>query len=133
MWKKTLLVVFVGCSSKSSQAPAPTNGVDDVLKACEIRATWLHGTSTECNTCIGVASAPRCACENEDYAGKCSDQVQAKSREATCDDALTACIANCARTDCGCINGCYSGRDACRVVASAVDGCLAEECDSICR
>jgi hypothetical protein len=126
-------LVFAAAPGCSSSAPAaPTNGVDDVLKACEIRVPWANTSSTPCNNCIGLSTTPRCPCTDQDYAGKCSDQTSAKNKEPTCDGTF-ACVDKCARTDCACIDGCYASKPACRTLASAADGCVAEICDQYCK
>lgn len=126
------LVVAPACSSSSSSSAAPITGVNDALRACEIRAAWKGTSSTPCNNCIGLATTPRCACTDQEYAGKCSDQTAAKTKEPTC-DGVADCISKCAHTDCACADACYAGKATCRTLASAADGCVAEVCDTYCR
>ncbi len=126
-----LTVGGVACSASSSTS-APNNGVNDVVKACQLRAPWTSRSSSACTTCVGYASAPRCACADKDFAGKCSDQVAAKNKEATC-DGTDACAGKCAPTDCPCVDACYAGKAACRTLASAADGCVADTCDAYCK
>jgi hypothetical protein len=123
--------VLAACSASPS-SPPPDNGVNDVLQACQVRAAWQHATSTACNTCIGLATTPRCPCTDREEAGKCSDQRSAVLHEPTCGDVDT-CVGRCDRTDCACIDGCYAGKPVCRTLASASDGCVAKVCDSSCR
>lgn len=124
--------VVVAACSHSSGSPAPTNGVNDVLQACQMRAPWKNASSTACNNCIGLATTPRCPCTDQDYAGKCSDQAAAKNQEPTC-SGVDACLAKCDRADCKCVDGCYASVPACRRAASAEDGCVVEICDAYCR
>jgi hypothetical protein len=126
-----LFLAVIGCSSSSSSPAAPENGVNDVLKACQIRVGWQNATSTACNTCIGLAKAPRCPCSDREEAGKCSDQTTAKTNEPTCGD-VDSCVSAC-HTDCACVETCYAGKATCKTLASAADGCVAEVCDPSCR
>src|SRR3954467_6806499 len=100
------------CSGIASEAP-PNNGVDDVLKACELRVPWQNTSSSSCVLCIASATTPRCACTDRDDAGKCSDQQAAKSAEPTC-EGTTACVEACDRQDCACVDRCYANVSACR-------------------
>ena len=123
----------VACSSTSNEdSPKAGNGVNDVLKACDIRTTWTHASSSVCSTCIGYATTPRCPCADADYAGKCSDQQAARTAEASC-DGVDTCIHACDVTDCACVDACYANAPACRARASAVDGCVADVCAPSCR
>ena len=128
--------VFLGalgaCSASSETPPASSNGVNDVMQACQLRVPWKNATSTACNDCVGLTVTPRCPCSDRDYAGKCSDQQSAKNQEPTC-VGVDTCINHCVRTDCTCIEACYANKDACRTRASAVDGCVVDVCDSYCR
>ncbi len=127
-----LLVSTAGCSSTPTSTPG-SNGVDDVTKACEIRATWTHATSTACSSCYSYATTPRCDCTDLDYAGKCSGQQKTKVDEPSCADVDTCIRACTSTTDCACVDACYTNKAACRKAASAVDGCVAETCDEHCR
>lgn len=124
------------CSSSTSSgnaAPPPAgNGVNDVAKACAIRTTWQNASSGICNQCMGLAIAPHCDCETEEYGGRCNAQQTAKAAEPSC-DGVGACLGGCKVDDCACIDGCYAGKDACRTVSSAVDGCVADVCTTYCR
>ena len=119
-------------SGTGSSSSAATDGVNDVLKACQIRETWTATSSTPCNNCIGLSTTPRCACTDQEYAGKCSDQTGAKTKEPTCEGTDT-CVAKCGKGDCACADGCYAGKAICRTLASAADGCVAEICDQYCK
>jgi hypothetical protein len=128
------LALFLSQACSSSSAPpaaSTTNGVDDVAAACQIRASWTKGSDATCNTCIGVAIAPKCSCETESYAGECNGQQAAFDREPTC-SGVSGCIGGCGRTDCGCIVGCYAGKPACKTLGDALDGCVAAACGGIC-
>ena len=135
MWKLLASLAFVSFTTAAcsgTAADAPTNGVNDVLKACEIRAPWTRTSNSSCESCLAAATTPRCPCTDLDYAGKCSDQQAAESAEASC-EGVDTCVNKCVRTDCACIDGCYVNLAACRVRASALDGCVAEICHSYCE
>jgi hypothetical protein len=119
------------CNSEDDP-PAPTNGVNDVSKACAIRAQWTKATGPECADCFGASTVARCDCSTKDYAGKCSEQQNEKNTEADC-AGVGECVFKCAANDCACVDACYANKNACRVRASALDGCLAEICDVHCR
>jgi hypothetical protein len=121
-----------GCSPKDSAAP--NNGVDDVRKACEARATWKNKTATKCINCIAAAPSPKCACEEfVGFSGLCQDQGAAWRAEANCTDAVNQCPYKCADTDCACIEACYAQADACKRAAAAKDGCVADVCAQYCQ
>ena len=122
---------FLACNDEEDKSP-PTNGVNDVSKACAIRARWTRGTVQECSNCLGISVVPFCDCSTEPYAGKCSEQKTAKIAEPAC-GGVGECVFGCAASDCACVDACYANKEACRVRASALDGCLAEVCDSYCR
>jgi hypothetical protein len=129
----SLVLVSLSVSACSSTAAeAPTNGVDDVLKACELRVPWKSTSSSSCSTCIGLATTPRCACTDRDFAGKCSDQQAAKTAEPTC-EGTPECVAASDRPACASIVACYASLAACRVRASALDGCVVAICDAYCE
>lgn len=124
---------LVACSSSNDDEPLPTtNGVNDVRKACDIRATWKARTTQPCTDCISLASAQRCECSSEDFAGRCNSQQQAKVKEATC-EGVDACVGNCEASDCNCVDDCYAGKETCRTLGAAMDGCLAEVCAAHCQ
>lgn len=124
-------VAFVACSSEEEAGPT-NNGVNDVRRACEIRLTWRSPMPIACTDCLGVSSAPRCDCSDKDYAGACRPQQEAEVSEPTCDGVRT-CVNSCAAGDCGCVDGCYTGKEICRQRSSALDGCLAETCAKYCQ
>ncbi len=127
-----LVVALLACGG--GDAVAPNNGVDDVKKACEIRATWAKRTTQECIDCLSIAKAPKCDCPafQQDFAGKCEVQGRAYGDERNC-DFVGDCIGKCQPNDCACVDACYAGRDACRPKAAGLDGCLADVCDHYCR
>ena len=127
-------IATIACSGDDEDATPPTtNGVNDVAKACAIRAQWTQLNSLDCNDCLGVASVAKCDCTSaKEYAGRCSTQQEAKTDEPAC-AGVGECVFKCDANDCTCVEACYAGKDACRVRASALDGCLAEVCDSYCR
>jgi hypothetical protein len=124
-------VIALGACSSSAQSDAPVVGVNDVAKACALRTHWTNATAQTCTDCKSFASTQKCACSDLDYAGKCSDQAAAVTNEPSC-AGTDECVRACAATDCTCIERCYEGK-ACRSVAGARDGCLAEICDTRCR
>ena len=126
------LLAVVACSSSSSNAQPTTNGVNDVLKACEIRAQWTKTSASPCINCIAYSTTPRCPCADVDYAGECSTQQAAKTNEPSC-QGVDTCVNACAKTDCACVEACYANRAACKPQAAAVDGCVADVCDAECR
>lgn len=125
-------LAVAACSSSGSSSSSTTNGVDDVKRACEVRATWKSAQTTACTDCISYATTPRCECTDLDYAGKCSEQKKAVDAEPTC-AGVESCVGACARSDCACADTCYAGKGACRSVASAANGCVAEICATHCQ
>ncbi len=126
-------ITTFACSDDADADPAPINGVNDVGKACAIRAQWTRPNSLDCNDCLGIASVAECDCTSvKDYAGLCSEQQNAKTKEPTC-EGVGECVFKCAAGDCACVETCYANKDICRERASALDGCLAEVCDTHCR
>lgn len=130
----TLLLSFavvVGACTEDEPPPAIT-GVNDVVKACGIRAQWTRLSSLECNECVGISTTPLCDCTaRKDYAAKCHEHQLKRNKEAACEGVGT-CTLNC-REDCNCVEQCFAGHEACRPIASALDGCVAEVCDPHCR
>ena len=127
-------VATFACSGDDEDAAPPTtNGVNDVVQACAIRAQWTQASSLNCNDCLGVASVAKCDCTaSKEYAGRCFTQQDAKTKEPAC-AGVGECVFKCAANDCACVDACYANNDACRVRAAALDGCLAEICDASCR
>lgn len=121
----------VGCSSEADPL-APTNGVDDVREACEVRGSWTAPSSERCGYCVAAAANPPCSCsEEEPFAGRCQEQQSVRSKEASC-EGVEECRFTCPSSDCACIDACYAGKEACRRAASAFDGCIAEVCGPEC-
>jgi hypothetical protein len=122
----------LACASDDADPPPTTNGVNDVGKACTVRAQWTQATSSPCVDCLAEASVPRCSCSTKDYAGRCSTQQTARNADQACAD-VASCVVVCKAGDCGCVDQCYANKDACRPLGGAVDGCLAEVCAPFCR
>jgi hypothetical protein len=132
-------VAVLACSSSSgssgdagAQATNAGNGVDDVEKACTLREAWTQSSSSQCIDCIQYAGVAPCSCSSDPYLGMCLTQSQAKAKEADCTAALATCVTDCL-SDCSCVNACYSGHDACKTVAAALDGCLVAACGGVCK
>ncbi|WP_394847295.1 hypothetical protein LZC95_07490 [Pendulispora brunnea] len=125
-------LVLTACGSSSEDTGTTTNGVNDVSKACATRASWTRETSPKCIECIAFAKVPRCECQDEEYAGACSTQQSAKNNEPSC-EGVDVCVNRCAATDCICVDSCYAGKDTCRPLGAATDGCLTATCDAYCR
>ncbi len=128
-----LAVAMAACGADDPSAEPLVVGANDVTKACEARSEWTQATSGACLDCLALAQVERCDCTaGKDFAGKCSVQQRAVEREQAC-SGVSECVFRCAQGDCGCVEACYSGRDACRARASERDGCLAEICAAHCR
>jgi hypothetical protein len=130
--------LVVACSSSSSPNTGTnvgnlgTDGVDDVVKACQIRAGWVHINTSLCGECTGLTTAPRCSCSHDDFAGACNTRQAAFTNEPTC-DGVVECVYNCKQGDCACVDACYVGKDKCRPLGAALDGCVAEQCADSCQ
>lgn len=130
------LALVAACSSKddSSEAPAANNGVDDVEKACQIRAAWTNPGNDKCVNCQVAAQSPSCECEAfKDFAALCLSQDQARRAEPSCTVALDDCVKACTQTDCACITSCYANADRCKSLSAAKDGCIADVCAPYCK
>jgi len=127
-------LVVAGCSSSSTTNPGiiGSDGVNDVNKACVIRNGWTQSNSSACARCIGLSTSGRCPCASMDYEGACHAQETAIANEDGCVNAHS-CETSCKQGDCACVDACYTGKDACRPKAAALDGCLAEVCDQYCK
>jgi len=125
----SVVAFFIACSPAKEEEP-PVVGVNDVKKACEIRTTWLKRDSDKCRECIAIATNAACECTDRQraYAGKCHDHHLKRANEPTCSD-VTKCIASCTDS-CDCIDKCYEGKDQCRTLSAALDGCVAEVCNT---
>jgi hypothetical protein len=126
-----LLLLAVACDSEPPPAPV---GVNDVKRACEIRAQWQRRGATTCTECIAIASSPPCDCPafERPYKGTCAPHKDAKRTEPAC-EGVDACVFNCTDQNCSCVEACYANKDACRPPGAALDGCIAETCDPECR
>jgi hypothetical protein len=119
----------LGCGSKAS-APSSPNGTDDVKAACEVRAQWRNAAANPCVQCLLEAPNTPCTCDANQ--GVCFEQWLAKTNEGDCTIAIHDCTGACG-SDCGCIDACFVSHARCRAAASALDGCVAQACDSLCR
>ena len=130
------LLAAAACSGGGSASPdaAPNggNGVDDVKQACAIRVGWANATTSDCALCQVKAPSAPCSCDSDPDRGMCQTQAQAVASQPDCTQALYDCIAACGK-DCACVDGCYTGHDACRTVSAARDGCVVAVCDAKCR
>lgn len=125
------LALLPACDGEASSTPV---GVDDVRKACELRATWKTPTGEACITCMTSAPLPTCGCPEYDaFAGKCLEREDAVKAEPTCTSDVNVCVKTCSVTDCDCIDRCYAQAEACRRVAGGRDGCVAEICAQHCN
>ncbi len=125
----TLPLGLVACSD---DAPYGDDGVADVRKACDLRATWSRKSQATCLECVANAPTIDCGCPvQSEFAGRCAEQSALRNAEPQCDDALVRCLGACA--DCQCQDACYTQKDACRKKASAVDGCVTATCERVCR
>lgn len=124
------LVVFTACSSNDDP---PRNGVDDVLKACQIRVAWKNPTAEKCVNCVAAAPSPQCDCEAfKEFAGLCADQDNARRSEPSCSTAMEDCSRAC-KDDCGCVESCYAASEACKRIVAGRDGCVVDVCSQYCN
>jgi len=123
-------VLGLGCG----QTPPPAhNGVNDVHKACEIRAGWKNRSAEKCGWCQQAAQRPPCGCEAfKGFDGVCADQGASFRAEKSCTDDVINCVDHCS-PDCDCIEACYANAPACKTVAAARDGCVADACATYCN
>ena len=127
--------LLLACASKNQDSTGSASL--DVRQVCDQRATWTHAETGDCGLCQEVAPSPSCGCpvvtgsSVSDVVAKCLSQAQAKGAEADC-NGIDTCVDNC-RGDCACAEACYAGHDKCRAVASALDTCILQTCDSRCR
>jgi hypothetical protein len=130
----SLLLVCIGVACSTPFEPAVNNGVNDVVKACELRKAWTKRESVACTDCLAISSAPACDCPayQQDFAAVCYEQSRARASEPQC-EGVPGCVAACDRADCACIDACFAGKDRCRELTSAADGCTTDVCDAYCR
>ena len=135
----TVAAVLVGsgfatsaCSPKDGDPPR--NGVNDVRKACELRASWTKGADRTCINCVAAAPSPACDCPDfKEFGGLCKSQDNDRRAEPSCTDAIGNCTRACAAKDCACVESCYAQAEACKRVAAAEDGCIADACTKYCQ
>lgn len=121
------------CGGNTSSDAEPV-GVDDVRKAYEVRRSWKNPTSELCIRCQSAAPLADCGCEAfAGFGGKCVQRQDAMKSEPSCTSDLTVCVKTCSVTDCDCIDTCYAKAAACRTLAGARDGCVAEICATYCN
>lgn len=126
------LTALAACASDS--APDRNNGVNDVRKACEVRAAWTRAASEKCLNCLIAAPAPKCDCEAfKEFGALCEIQEAERHAEPTCTSALDDCTRACAKPDCNCLEGCYAQAASCKSLAGARDGCVAAVCAQYCE
>lgn len=124
------LVVITACSSNDA---APRNGVDDVLKACQIRVGWTNPSAEACVNCIAAAPSPDCECEVfKDFAALCKDQDEARRAEPSCTAAMEDCARAC-KNDCACVDSCYAASATCKDIIAGRDGCIVDVCTQYCN
>ncbi|MDB4936285.1 MAG: hypothetical protein JWP87_3257 [Labilithrix sp.] len=129
-----LLALALTPACSSNDDPPPRNGVNDVKRACEIRASWTNKGNDRCINCQVAAQSPACDCEAfKDFASLCKGQDDARRAEPTCTAELDACTKACTQTDCACIDGCYAQSAKCKQVSAAKDGCIADVCTQYCQ
>jgi hypothetical protein len=125
------VAALAGACGKSDDEPT-NNGVADVHKACEIRASWKRTKEEKCVFCLSAAPLQRCDCEAlQPFSGSC--QKQGENYRAACSQQVIDCASHCAETDCACIDRCYAAADECTVRAAQRDGCVAEQCAPYCQ
>jgi hypothetical protein len=125
-------VGFVLAACTNAVAVDLENGVNDVRLVCEQKRRWTRINSQDCLDCQGAAPSASCECEAfRRWSGRCSVQRSLFLQETTCNAVIDACVLACG--DCACVDGCYANAAACRVRASAVQGCVAEVCRSVCE
>ncbi len=126
------LTALVACATDSE--PDRNNGVNDVRKACEVRATWKRGATETCINCMAAAPSPKCDCESfKEFGGLCEIQEAERHAEPTCTSPLEDCTHTCAKTDCNCLEGCYAQAARCKQLAGARDGCVTAVCAQYCE
>lgn len=127
---------LVACGSHSSSSSSSSAALD-VRQVCDERAAWTRTNSSDCSLCVTDAPAPTCGCPTvtgssaADVVAKCLSQAQAKGAEPDC-TGVDRCVDDC-RGDCACADGCFTGHDTCRKLASELDTCILQTCDSRCR
>lgn len=127
----TAALLVVACSS--DDGAAPRNGVNDVRKACDIRAAWARTNTNDCINCLAGVRSQACDCpEFKDYAGLCRSQEESRLAEPTC-KGVSDCVNKCVRNDCNCIDTCYVAAAGCKPFAAATEGCATDVCTQYCQ
>jgi hypothetical protein len=125
-------VVVAACAKDSE--PEANNGVNDVRLACEVRAKWMHAGAEKCINCMTAAPAPACDCEAfKEFGALCELQEAERHADPGCTSALDDCTRACPKTDCACVEGCYSQVARCKQLSGARDGCVAAVCAQYCE
>lgn len=128
----TGLTLLAACATDSE--PGRNNGVNDVRKACEIRAKWTKAGSEKCINCLAAAPEPACDCEAfKEFGGLCELEEADRHAEPGCTSALDDCTRTCVKTDCGCVEGCYAQAARCKALSGGRDGCVADVCAQYCQ
>lgn len=129
-----LVCGLVPACSPATNDPPPDNGVNDVHKACELRATWTRTGGLQCTNCIAAAPLPDCQCEAfKGFAALCVAQGDARKADPQCTGALDDCVNACDRSNCDCIEACYATAPSCKQHDAARDGCVADVCAQYCQ
>jgi hypothetical protein len=126
------LITLAACATDAE--PERNNGVNDVLQACQIRATWTKAGSEKCINCMAAAPAPACDCESfKEFGALCELQENDRHAEPGCSGTVDDCVHVCARTDCACLVGCYAQVARCKALSGARDGCVTSVCAPYCQ
>jgi hypothetical protein len=136
----TPIACTCGKTESAKAGPKASTGVtrdqiNGVKGACERKNTWKDRSRKKCTRCVALSSAPACACpaDREPFSGICAKEQNKKINAKDCED-VWQCTYKCKdRTDCDCFAKCYDGRDDCHEIASAVDTCVVEVCDPLCK
>lgn len=134
----TLAVVLAGALASVSACatdddPALDNGVNDIVLACQQRASYTDPKGEKCAQCLTVAALENCKCEAfEGFGGACEEQGVRRRAEPTCTTDIDDCRRACDPTDCACIEGCYASAAECKRLRAAEDGCVAKICEKFC-
>lgn len=122
-----IALVSIGCNDD----PKNGNGVNDVRRACELRAKW-NRVDNQCSVCEAAVVSPRCDCsELAAFSAACIEQADA--RRPVCSEDIDKCVNTCARDDCNCIEGCYANDARCKSASAARDGCITDACAKYCK
>jgi hypothetical protein len=126
----SVLATLAACSSTDS---APRNGVDDVLKACQIRVAWKNPSAEKCVNCVAATPSPECECQDfKEFAGLCHSQNDARLAEPSCTAAMEDCSRAC-KNDCPCVEACYAQSARCKSLVASRDGCIVDVCTQYCN